>query len=66
MALAPAVESLANVYAGEITVGKVNVDENPEVSMRYQVRGIPAVTHLTMRATALNQNGSVGANRESG
>ena len=43
LALAPAVESLASVYAGEVTVGKVNVDENPEVSMRYQVRGIPTV-----------------------
>ena len=43
LALAPAVESLASVYAGEITVGKVNVDENPEVSKRYQVRGIPTV-----------------------
>lgn len=43
LALAPAVESLASVYAGEVTVGKLNVDENPKVSLRYQVRGIPAV-----------------------
>ena len=43
LALAPAVESLAGVYAGEVTVGKVNVDENPEVSTRYQVRSIPTV-----------------------
>ena len=43
LALAPTVESLATAYAGEITVGKVNVDENPEVSMRYHVRGIPTV-----------------------
>lgn len=43
LALAPAVESLAREYAGEVTVGKVNVDENPEVTMRYHVRGIPTV-----------------------
>lgn len=43
LALAPAVESLASVYAGEVTVGKVNVDENPEVSTRYKVRSIPTV-----------------------
>jgi thioredoxin 1 len=42
-ALAPTIDSLANDYAGRISVGKLNVDENPEITMRYMVRGIPTV-----------------------
>jgi thioredoxin 1 len=42
-ALAPTVEAIAGDYAGRVTVGKLNVDENPTVTMRYMVRGIPTV-----------------------
>ena len=42
-ALAPAVDAVATDYAGKVTVGKLNVDENPSVTMRYMVRGIPTV-----------------------
>jgi thioredoxin 1 len=41
--LAPTVDALANEYAGKVTVGKLNVDENPTVSFKYQVRGIPTL-----------------------
>jgi thioredoxin len=41
--LAPTVDALALDYAGKVTVGKVNVDENPNVSFKYQVRGIPTL-----------------------
>jgi len=42
-ALAPTIDALATDYAGKVKVGKLNVDENPEVTMRYMVRGIPTV-----------------------
>ena len=42
-ALAPAIDAVATDYAGKVTVGKLNVDENPSVTMRYMVRGIPTV-----------------------
>ena len=42
-ALAPTIDALATDYAGKMSVGKLNVDENPEVTMRYMVRGIPTV-----------------------
>jgi thioredoxin 1 len=42
-ALAPTIDALATDYAGKLHVGKLNVDENPEVTMRYMVRGIPTV-----------------------
>ena len=41
--LAPTVDALATDYAGKITVGKLNVDENPNVSFKFQIRGIPTL-----------------------
>jgi thioredoxin 1 len=41
--LGPTVDALANEYAGKVTVGKLNVDENPTVSFKYNVRGIPTL-----------------------
>lgn len=41
--IAPVVEKLAAEYAGRLKVVKLNVDENPQVSLRYQVQGIPTL-----------------------
>jgi len=41
--LKPTLEKLAAEYAGKFQLAKVNSDENPEISARYAVRGIPAV-----------------------
>jgi thioredoxin len=40
-AIAPALDELADEYAGKLKVVKMNVDENPETPARYGVRGIP-------------------------
>src|SRR5262245_667584 len=42
-ALGPAIDALAQDYQGKVAVGKLNVDDNPSTTMRYMVRGIPAV-----------------------
>jgi thioredoxin 1 len=42
-ALGPTIDALAGDYAGRVAVGKLNVDENPAVTMKYMVRGIPTV-----------------------
>jgi thioredoxin len=42
-ALAPAIEQLASEFQGKIRIGKLNTDENPSVSYRYQVRSIPTL-----------------------
>ena len=39
--MTPTVDALANDYQGRVKVGKLNVDENNQTAMRYQVRGIP-------------------------
>ncbi len=41
--IAPAVESLADEYAGKAKVGKVNVDENSSTPGRYNIRSIPTL-----------------------
>jgi thioredoxin 1 len=41
--VAPVIEELARDYAGKILFGKLNVDENREVSMQYQIMGIPTL-----------------------
>jgi thioredoxin 1 len=40
-AIAPMLEELADQYAGKLKVVKINVDDNPNTPMRYNVRGIP-------------------------
>ncbi len=41
--LGPTIDALAAEYAGKVTVGKLNVDENPNTAIKFQIRGIPAV-----------------------
>ena len=41
--IGPFIEDLAGEYEGKVLVGKVDVDSNPEVSMKYGVRSIPTV-----------------------
>ena len=44
--LGPTVESLAETYDGKVIVGKVNVDEEPDLARRYGVMSIPTVVFL--------------------
>lgn len=39
----PIVEELANDYDGKAVIGKVNVDEHGEISMKYGIRNIPTL-----------------------
>jgi thioredoxin 1 len=41
--LAPVIEELANDYAGKIVVGKVDTDNNREISMKFGISAIPTV-----------------------
>lgn len=41
--VSPVLEELARDYAGKITLGKVNVDENPMVSNRFMISSIPTI-----------------------
>ncbi|MSR52476.1 MAG: thioredoxin [Gemmataceae bacterium] len=39
--LAPIVDKLADKFAGQVKVGKVNVDENGDLAVRYSISSIP-------------------------
>ncbi len=41
--IAPFLEDLAADKAGQLTVAKVNIDENPKSPTKYGVRGIPTM-----------------------
>lgn len=41
--MGPVVEELANDYSGKVKVGKVNVDEEPELAQEYGIMSIPTI-----------------------
>ena len=42
-AIAPVIEEIAGEYAGKVKVGKVDVDQNQNIAMKYGVRSIPTL-----------------------
>ncbi|MDE0159044.1 MAG: thioredoxin [Candidatus Dadabacteria bacterium] len=42
-ALSPVIEEISNDYEGSVKVGKVNVDENPQTTMKFRIRSIPTL-----------------------
>ncbi|MFQ5341679.1 MAG: thioredoxin TrxA [Anaerolineae bacterium] len=41
--IAPILEDIASEYEGDLTIAKVDVDENPGIAMRYGVQSIPTL-----------------------
>lgn len=48
--LAPIMEKIEKVYKGKAIFVKINIDNNPEISQKYDVTGIPAVKIFKDRA----------------
>ena len=44
--IAPYVEQLATEFEGKAVVGKVNVDQCPEITEKYGIRNIPTLLYL--------------------
>jgi thioredoxin 1 len=41
--MAPAVDAIAEAYAGRAKVGKLNVDDNLALTSQYKIRGVPTL-----------------------
>lgn len=41
--MTPAVEQLADELVGKVVIGKLDVDANQEIAIRYQIMGIPTL-----------------------
>ena len=44
--VAPLIEELAAEYAGRVTIGKCDVDENNDLAVRFAVRNIPTILFI--------------------
>ncbi len=53
--IAPILNEIADEYEGQLTVSKLNIDENPETPPKYGIRGIPTLMMF--------KNGSVEATK---
>lgn len=58
-AIGPVIEELATQYADNVNVGKVNVDNNPNVSVNYGITSIPAILFIKDGKVVDKQIGAV-------
>lgn len=55
----PIVSELAEEYKDKVIVGKLDVDSNPDISMKYGIRNIPTVLFFKDGEVADKQVGAV-------
>ena len=55
--LAPVIAEIASEYAGRVKVGKVNVDDEPELANAFRVSSIPTVVLIKNGAVAATSIG---------
>jgi thioredoxin len=58
--IAPALDDLAQAYAGRAKVVKVDIDQNRAVAMKYHVRSIPMLLLFKDGQVQATQIGAVG------
>ncbi len=57
--VAPIVSELAEEYKDKVIVGKVDVDSNPDVAMKFGIRNIPTILFFKNGEIADKQVGAV-------
>ncbi|MCZ0953792.1 MAG: thioredoxin [Gammaproteobacteria bacterium] len=61
--IAPTLDAIADEYKDRLKVVKVNVDENPQTPMKYNVRSIPTLILMKGSSVEGQQIGAVGRGR---
>ncbi len=58
-AIGPVIEDLSKEYAGKVNIGKVNVDENSDLSITYGITSIPCILFIKDGKVVDKQVGAV-------
>jgi len=57
--IAPMLDTIADEYQGRLKVVKINIDENPQTPLKYNIRSIPTLLLLKQGAVEGQQVGAV-------
>jgi thioredoxin 1 len=60
--MTPTIDTLANEYNGKVRIGKLNVDDNGQTAMRYNVRSIPTLLLFKNGQVVEQRVGAMGKN----
>ncbi|HRI00494.1 MAG TPA: thioredoxin [Saprospiraceae bacterium] len=44
--VSPIIDELSGEYNGKVKIGKLNVDDNPQVSLQFGIRSIPTIMFI--------------------
>lgn len=58
--MTPTIDAVASEYHGKAKIGKLNVDENGQIAMRYNIRGIPTLLLFKGGQVVEQRVGAVG------
>ena len=58
-ALGPIIDRLADQFAGKVKVAKLNVDENPNIAVKYDVMTIPRILFFKGSDTPIHTESGV-------
>lgn len=61
-AVAPMLEAIADEFAEELTVAKVNVDDSPDITAKMRIRGIPTLAIFQDGGVIAQKAGASGLN----
>ena len=57
--IAPILDEVAAEYAGRVTIGKLNIDQNSETPPKFGIRGIPTLLRFKDGAVAATKVGAL-------
>jgi thioredoxin 1 len=57
--LSSVIDQMADQFAGKVKVGKLNVDENPNIAVKYDVMTIPRILFFKGSETPIHQESGV-------